>query len=69
MVGAKLVVDVTQAAGAIPVCVQEWDADLVVCSGYKWLGGHGGIAFASFSDALLEKQPPFIGWFGGGRPL
>jgi cysteine desulfurase / selenocysteine lyase len=68
-VGAKLVVDVTQAAGAVPVCVQEWDADVVVCSGYKWLGGHGGIAFASFSDALLEKQPPFIGWFGGRDPF
>ncbi len=68
-VGAKLVVDVTQAAGAVPVSVQEWDADVVVCSGYKWLGGHGGIAFARFSDALLEKQPPFIGWFGGDDPF
>lgn len=68
-VGARLVVDVTQATGAIPVSVREWGADVVVCSGYKWLGGHGGIAFASFSDALLEKQPPSIGWFGGEDPF
>jgi selenocysteine lyase/cysteine desulfurase len=68
-IGACLVVDVTQAAGAIPVSVREWGADVVVCSGYKWLGGHGGIACASFSDALLEKQPPSIGWFGGEDPF
>ena len=68
-VGAKLVIDVTQAAGAVPISVRKWDADLVVCSGYKWLGGHGGIAFASFSDALLKKRPPSIGWFGGEDPF
>ena len=67
--GTKLVVDITQAAGAVPISVRDWNADIVVCSGYKWLGGHGGIAFASFSDQLLAKQPICIGWFGGHNPF
>jgi selenocysteine lyase/cysteine desulfurase len=68
-VGAKLAVDITQAAGALPLSVRDWQADIVVASGYKWLGGHGGIAFAVLSDKLLQKQPPFIGWFGGENPF
>ena len=68
-VGAKLAVDITQAAGALAFSVRDWHADLVVASGYKWLGGHGGIALAVLSDALLKKQPPLIGWFGGEDPF
>ncbi len=67
--GTKLIVDITQAAGAIPISVADWCADLVVCSGYKWLGGHGGIAFASFSDQLLKKPPVLVGWFGSSDPF
>ena len=68
-VGAKLVVDITQAAGALAFSVRDWQADIIVASGYKWLGGHGGIGFAVLSDELLHKQPPFIGWFGGEDPF
>ena len=67
--GVKLVIDITQAAGAVPLSVKSLKADLVVCSGYKWLGGHGGIAFAIFSKELLKRQPPWIGWFGGINPF
>ena len=41
--------------------MRKWNADLLVCSGYKWLGGHGGIAFAIFSDALLSTVPLLAG--------
>ena len=68
-VGAKLAVDITQAAGALAFSVRDWHADIIVASGYKWLGGHGGIGFAVLSDELLQKQPPFIGWFGGEDPF
>ncbi len=68
-VGAKLVVDLTQAAGAIPISISEWSADLLVCSGYKWLGGHGGIAFGWLSSELLKKDPPTIGWFSNENPF
>ena len=68
-VGAKLVVDVTQAAGAIPINLSEWSADILVCSGYKWLGGHGGVAFGFLSNELLRKDPPTIGWFSNENPF
>ena len=67
--GIKLVIDITQAAGVIPLSLESLKADLVICSGYKWLGGHGGVAFAVFSKELLKKQPLWIGWFGGKNPF
>ena len=68
-VGAKLVIDVTQAAGAVPISINDWAVDILVCSGYKWLGSHGGIAFGWFSDEILALDPPAIGWFGNENPL
>jgi cysteine desulfurase / selenocysteine lyase len=68
-VGARLIVDATQAAGAMPVDAAAWDADAVVASGYKWLGGHGGIALAVMSPLLLEQVPPLTGWMGASDPF
>ena len=68
-VGARLVVDATQAAGAIRVDAAAWDADAVVTSGYKWLGGHGGVALAVMSPLLLEQIPPLPGWMGASDPF
>ena len=67
--GARLIIDVTQAAGAIPIECTTWNADIVVSSGYKWLGGHGGVAFAIISTELLKKLPPFIGWMSAPNPF
>lgn len=68
-VGARVVVDATQMAGALPVDVAGWEADAVVCSGYKWLGGHGGVALAALSPALLNKDPLLPGWMGTPEPF
>ncbi len=68
-VGARLVVDATQAAGATRVDAAAWDADAVVTSGYKWLGGHGGIALAIMSPRLLQQIPPLPGWMGAVDPF
>jgi len=68
-VGARLIVDATQAAGAMRVDAAEWDADAVVASGYKWLGGHGGVALAIMSPLLLEQIPPLPGWMGASDPF
>jgi selenocysteine lyase/cysteine desulfurase len=46
-----------------------WDADAVVASGYKWLGGHGGVALAIMSPLLLEQIPPLPGWMGASDPF
>ena len=67
--GALLIVDVTQAAGAIPVDTNAWDADVVVCSGYKWLGGHGGVGLAVMSPKFLDQCPPSPGWMGAPDPF
>jgi selenocysteine lyase/cysteine desulfurase len=68
-VGARLIVDATQAAGAMRVDAAAWDADAVVASGYKWLGGHGGVALAIMSPRLLEQMPPLPGWMGASDPF
>jgi selenocysteine lyase/cysteine desulfurase len=68
-VGARLVVDATQAAGAMRVDAGMWDADAVITSGYKWLGGHGGVALAIMSPRLLEQIPPLPGWMGASEPF
>jgi selenocysteine lyase/cysteine desulfurase len=68
-VGARLIVDATQTAGAMRVDAAAWDADAVVASGYKWLGGHGGVALAVISPLLLEQIPPLPGWIGASDPF
>ena len=68
-VGARLVVDATQAAGAMRVDAAAWGADAVVTSGYKWLGGHGGVALAVMSPLLLAQMPPLAGWMGATEPF
>jgi selenocysteine lyase/cysteine desulfurase len=67
--GARLVVDATQAAGILKMDARHWNADAVVTSGYKWLGGHGGVALAAVSPALLETDPLLPGWMGTPNPF
>jgi len=68
-VDARLIVDVTQDLGARSIDVRDWNADAVVCSGYKWLGGHGGAALAAMSPRLLTNSPPMTGWMGAPEPF
>jgi cysteine desulfurase/selenocysteine lyase len=67
--GARLILDVTQAAGAIPIDADRWQADVVASSGYKWLGGHGGVALATVADDLVRAVPPLPGWMGASNPF
>ena len=68
--GARLVVDATQEAGALEIDTDSWAAaDVVVSSGYKWLGGHGGVALAVVERSLLEQAPPLPGWMGAADPF
>jgi len=68
-VGAFLIVDATQAAGAMPVDASTVEAHAVVTSGYKWLGGHGGVALAAVSESLLKQLPILPGWMGAPDPF
>lgn len=66
---ARVVVDVTQMAGAVPVTMGEWGADALVCSGYKWLSAPGGVALLAVSEDLAARVPPLVGWKGSARPF
>jgi cysteine desulfurase/selenocysteine lyase len=68
-VGARVVADVTQLAGAGPVSMRLWGVDALVCSGYKWLSAHGGVALAVLSDELSSLVPPVVGWMGAQDPF
>lgn len=67
--GARVVVDVTQMAGAAPVTMTEWGADALVCSGYKWLSAPGGVALLAVTEDLAAHVPPLVGWMGKPAPF
>ena len=67
--GIKLIVDVTQAAGALPIKANDWNADILITSGYKWLGGHGGVGLAYISDEILKSNPFSVGWMSAPNPF
>src|SRR5258708_20883050 len=68
-VGARLIVDATQAAGAMRVDAAAWDADAVVARGYKWLGGHARGALPIMSPRFLGQIPPLPRWMGPSAPF
>ena len=65
----RLVVDVTQAAGALTIDFKAWNCDAVICRGYKWLGGHGGVVLSALSNDLIKKTPLTPGWMGAKNPF
>lgn len=68
-VGARVVVDATQLAGAGVVDTIGWGADALVTSGYKWLSAHGGVALLALAPDLVLRRPRFLGWMGALRPF
>jgi selenocysteine lyase/cysteine desulfurase len=66
-VGARVLLDASQAAGWLPL--QDCGADWVVCVGYKWLLGPKGTAFlASTEEAAAAAEPTAAGWYAGDDP-
>ncbi len=68
-VGARVVVDATQLAGAGPVETMGWGVDALVTSGYKWLSTHGGVALMALAPDLIGRLPRFVGWKGTHNPF
>jgi len=68
-VGARVVVDVTQLAGAAPVTMTQWGVDALVCSGYKWLSAPAGVALLAVSEGLAAATPVVVGWKGSATPF
>jgi selenocysteine lyase/cysteine desulfurase len=68
-VGAWLVVDASQAVGALPLSVKELGADVVVASGYKWLLGPFGTGFFWIRRERVEELRPGPFYWMGARGM
>ncbi len=70
-VGALVLWDLSHAAGAVPVALDEWGADFAVGCTYKYLnGGPGAPAFLYARKDLQEGAlSPICGWFGQQSPF
>ena len=61
--GAELFVDAIQACGALPVDVEAWRADYLVCGAHKWLLGLEGAGFLYVHPERVGALRPYVaGW-------
>lgn len=68
--GALLVVDGTQAVGALAVDVTRSQIDVLAVSAHKWMLGPSGIGFVHVSDrALGQIRPDIVGWLSVTEPF
>ncbi|RJP46949.1 MAG: kynureninase [Anaerolineaceae bacterium] len=63
--------DLSHSVGAVPISLDECNADLAIGCTYKYLnGGPGAPAFLYVNKALQEKlTSPIWGWWGQNRPF
>ena len=61
-VGAALVLDVTQSAGALPMDVRAIDPDFLVAAAYKWLLGPYSVSFMYAAPRWQEGRPLEAAW-------
>lgn len=58
--GALFVVDAAQAAGMIPIDVEEHQIDIMAGCGFKWLLGMHGTGFLYVSKRVIEMISPVL---------
>ena len=69
-VGARLLLDVFQSAGVLPIRAQEWGVDAVVGGCLKFLcGGPGNVFFYVDPAIAPEMTPKLTGWMAHPAPF
>ena len=56
-VGAALMLDLSQCAGAMELSMRDLGAAMAVCSGYKWLLGPYGSGFFWIAEEWIDRLP------------
>jgi kynureninase len=68
--GAHVVLDTYQSAGALPVEAKKWNVDFMVGGVLKWLCGGPGVAYLYVRPDLARTlKPTLTGWFAQPRPF
>jgi kynureninase len=69
-VGAHVILDVYQAAGAVPLYIDDLAADFAVGGSVKWLCGGPGAGYLYVRPDLAARLTPgFIGWAAHATPF
>ncbi|HET7698808.1 MAG TPA: aminotransferase class V-fold PLP-dependent enzyme [Vicinamibacterales bacterium] len=69
-VGARVILDVYQAAGTVPLAIGEWNADFAVGGSVKWLCGGPGAGYLYVRPDLADRlEPAFAGWAAHETPF
>ena len=69
-VGAILLLDVYQSAGAVPVELEAWGVDAAVGGSVKWLCGGPGAGYLWVSPQLATRlEPAATGWQADREPF
>ncbi|HKI85605.1 MAG TPA: aminotransferase class V-fold PLP-dependent enzyme [Thermoanaerobaculia bacterium] len=69
-VGALLLLDVYQSAGAVPLALMDWGVDAAVGGSVKWLCGGPGAAYLWVRPDLASRlRPRFTGWQADRAPF
>lgn len=69
-VGAHLLLDAYQSAGAVPLDVERLGVSFATGGSVKWLCGGPGAGWLYVRPDLIEElEPAFVGWQGHARPF
>ena len=69
-VGARVVLDIYQAAGTVPLAIERLGADFAVGGSVKWLCGGPGAGYLYVRpDLAPDLEPALVGWAAHDSPF